>query len=151
MRIIIFMIGTRAGDPHRLGSDLQIANERPIEPFAAVVEIEAQNAKRQVFLNVFGLFQHSVRSLVPHCTAFSPTASQVRIGQAPDEIAGQTTAAVSHTISLQESQAPLVPHLALDGYLMAQQAARASAILATTGSGSTISQQPVQRRRTDGV
>ena len=123
MRIVVTVIRPGTRHPDRLGAHLQIPDERPVEPLAAVVEDEAPNRKRQRLLNVFGLFQHPVGTLVPYRPALRPGAGQVGIGQAPDETAGQAAPAVGDAVGLQEAQPLLVPHLALDRHLAAQERA----------------------------
>ena len=80
-----------------------------------------------MLLDVAGAFQHAVAAFVPDRASFGPTAAQVGVGQAPDEVPRQARAAVGHAVGFQKTQALLVPNFSLNGYLLAQERARTSA------------------------
>src|SRR5262249_53992105 len=137
--IVVFVVRSRTGHPNGLGTYLQILNECPVQPFTAVVEIKAQDWKRQRFLHVFGLLDHSLRPLVPDRPTLGPRASQVRVDQAPDEIPCQTAPTVSDAVGLQKPHPTLIPNLTLDRHLLAQQAARPSSVSGSVRSGFAVS------------
>src|SRR6516225_817495 len=98
MRIVVLVIRTGATQLDRLGPHLQITNQRPIKPLAAIVKVKSQNGKRQLGLDITGLIQHSSRAFVPYGTALGPRASQVGVSQTPNKITGQTAPAVRYAI-----------------------------------------------------
>src|SRR4051812_10036378 len=111
MGIIVLVVGPRAGHSHRFSSLLEILDERPVEPLAAIIEIKAQDPKREPFLHISGLFEHALGPFVPDGSTFRPGAGQIGVGETPNEVTRQTTAAVSHTVGFQKTHAPLIPNL----------------------------------------
>src|SRR5262249_43440750 len=121
----------------------------PIHPLAAIIEIKAQNRKGQRLLNISGLFEHSVRTLVPHSPSLSPRAGQVGVGQTPNETALQALAAVRHTVGFHKPRPALIPHLTLNRNVTPQQRAWLSGTKSPQRLALLSRQHPIQRRRTD--
>src|SRR5215467_12692900 len=96
----------------------------PVKPLAPVVKIQPQQGKGQLLLYLAGLLQNTGCTAVPDRSTAGPSAGDIRKGQAPDEVAGQTAAAMSHAVGLQETRPLLIPNLPLNRNLLSQQIPR---------------------------
>src|SRR5208283_4073141 len=82
MGIIIFVIGSTAGEVDRLFTIGKMAVQMIIEELTTIVGIKAQEREREHFFDVFDLFQDTFFSFAPDSPLFSPSGGDI------DEING---------------------------------------------------------------
>ncbi len=82
----------------------EIAQQRGVEEFAAVITIEAQQGKRQCLLNGLDMIDNTACTFVLGRSALRPAGQNISECQAPDEITGQGVPAVSHGIGFHKTR-----------------------------------------------
>ncbi len=97
----------------------------PIQELAPFVGVEAKQFKWQRGFRGSGGFHDAVGSFVPDRPVAGPSAQDVAIGHAPDEVPFQTTSTVRHRVGFQESGPGDVPVVRADRYLGFEQPPRA--------------------------
>ena len=72
-----------------------------VEELTPVIAIEAENGERELFLHIAGLFEHPAGTFVPDRTDHGPGAYDIGVGDRPDKVPIQGSAAVSHRIGFE--------------------------------------------------
>ena len=91
-----------------------MAQEVQVEEVRAIVGVEAQQLEGQSIFHLPGRLDYPVRPLVPNRTVGRPSAVDVGIGHAPDEIPIQAASAVGHRVCIQEARTSDVPVICPD-------------------------------------
>ena len=151
MAVVVFLVGAGPGEPDHFLAFLKIAQQMPVQELAPVVGVEAQQFKWQRGFHGSGGFHNAVRTFVPYRPVAGPSAQDVAIGHAPDEVPFQTTSTVRHRVGFQKSGPGDVPVVGADRYLGFEQPPGLGAATATVpGSNLARCQKPIHLCGADG-
>ena len=88
-----------------------------VEELPSVIAVETEDGEREVFFDVFDLFQDSCFALSPYGTLLSPSGGDIYEVDGIGVHSGGGIAAVSDGIGFEEAWARFVPLIGFDGYL----------------------------------
>src|SRR3989442_15966517 len=97
-----------------------------VQELTAIVAIKPQDREGQGLFHVLRGRQHARGNLVPDRPAFSPSAEDIRIREAPNEVPSQTCSAVCHAVSFHITGLFEVPGAGPNGDVRFEQAPRFS-------------------------
>lgn len=109
MGVVVAPVGSGTGKFDGIRVVQKIMSEVVIEELGAVIDMKAQDGKREFGLHIFDLLQNPLCTFVPDGPILRPTGTNVRESDTPDEIAGQRIAAMCDRIGLQKAWLRGVP------------------------------------------
>ena len=92
----------------------------PVEKFAAVIAVKAQDGKGQRRFNLGDALLHQVMAAIPHRPALGPLGVNIREGDAPAKLSRHRFPAVGHRVGLDKTRHTHVPVLGANWNLAAQ-------------------------------
>ena len=115
--VVVFVIGSAAGELDGFLPVDKMSLEVIVEELTSVIGIEAEDREREVFFDVFDLFQDSCFALSPYGTLLSPSGGDIYEVDGIGEHTGGGIAAMGDGIGFEEARACFVPLIGFDGYL----------------------------------
>lgn len=71
-RVLVLVIGARAGEAERGQPFPEVVHQRPVEELAAIIGVEAQEDKGQARFDLRDALRHGGLPAVGHCTGLGP-------------------------------------------------------------------------------
>src|SRR5438045_6571863 len=99
-RVVVLAIGPRTSEGHRLGAQLKVIVQVPIDKFPSVVAIKSKDRKRQRFLYLGDALLHRILASIPNRPGFSPLRMHIGQSYAPAKISCHRLPAVSNRVGL---------------------------------------------------
>ena len=122
--IIVFVIGSAAGESYRMFSLGKVSEEVVLKELRSVVAIEAEKGEGQQGFDVFDLFEDAMFSLAPYRSLFRPAGGDIDAVKSIDKHSGKGFSAMGDGIGFEESRAGLIPLVGVDGYLFSEEGSR---------------------------
>ena len=115
--VVVFVISSTSRELDGFFSLGKVPEEVLVEELASVIAIEAEDGEREMFFDVFDLFQDSCFALSPYGTLLSPSGGDIYEVDGIGEHAGGGIAAMGDGIGFEEAKARFVPLIGFDRYL----------------------------------
>ena len=119
--VIVFVIGSAAGESYRMFSLGKVSEEVVIKELRSVVAIEAEKGEGQQGFDVFDLFEDAMFSLAPYRSLFRPAGGDIDAVKSIDKHSGKGFSAMGDGIGFKEAGVGLVPLVGLDGDVFSEK------------------------------
>ena len=121
MGVVLFVVGTAAGELDGFFSLGEVAVEVVVKEFGSVIAVEAEEGERERGFDIMDLFEDTGFPFAPYGSLFGPAGGDIDGVEGVGKHASEGIAAVGDRVGFEEARAGFIPLVGFDGDLVAQE------------------------------